>query len=84
MPLSCSHPFPHTTPREEPPMVTTMRSQSHPKPCKVCLHPERAGIDSSLAVGQAPRSIARRYSDLTRRVIARHRDECQAKPARAA
>jgi hypothetical protein len=46
------------------------------KPCAVCSHPERAGIDSSLTIGQAPRSIARRYADLTRRSIARHRDEC--------
>lgn len=50
---------------------------SSPKPkCRVCAHGERAGIDSSLTIGQAPRSIARRYTDLTRRSIARHRDEC--------
>jgi hypothetical protein len=56
-----------------------------PRPCPVCCHNERPLIDQALQeYRQAPRSIRRRYSDLTRRAIARHRDECLAKPAEAA
>jgi len=46
------------------------------KVCRVCAHGERTTIDGSISIGQAPRSIARRYSDLSRRAIAAHRDEC--------
>ncbi len=43
--------------------------------CPACGHPERAPVDKALAVGQAPRSIVRRYAGLTRKAVARHRDE---------
>ena len=43
--------------------------------CPACGHPERATVDKALAVGQAPRSIVRRYPGLTRKAVARHRDE---------
>jgi hypothetical protein len=39
---------------------------------------ERMLIDSSLVLGQALRSIARRYADLKRAHIARHREGCLA------
>lgn len=48
------------------------------KRCKACGHPERATIDRALAVGQAPRSVVRRYSGISRREIQKHRDECLA------
>ncbi len=50
-----------------------------PRVCRVCEHPERAVVERALALGQAPRSIRRRYSDLTRRAIQKHRDTCPAK-----
>ena len=53
-----------------------MRSPGYPKPCKVCSHPERATIDNALRIGQAPRSIIRRYAGLSRKAVTRHRDEC--------
>ncbi len=46
------------------------------KPCPVCSHLERATVDKALATGQAPRSIRRRYSGLSRKAIQRHRDVC--------
>jgi hypothetical protein len=46
------------------------------KPCPSCNHHERATIDQALAIGQAPRSIVRRYAGISRKAIARHRDEC--------
>ncbi len=46
------------------------------KPCPVCTHLDRGVIDRALAIGQAPRSIKRRYSDLSRKAIQRHRDRC--------
>lgn len=46
--------------------------------CKVCEHPERATIDKTLAVGQSPRSIIRRYAGLSRKAVQRHCDECRA------
>ncbi len=50
------------------------------KPCKACGHPDRGVIDRALALGQAPRSIVRRYSGIGRKEIQRHRDECLAAP----
>jgi hypothetical protein len=47
------------------------------KPCPACRHPERGLIDRALLEhGQAPRSITRRYRDLSRRAVERHRDGC--------
>lgn len=46
------------------------------KPCPACGHPEKAAIDNALRVGQAPRSIIRRYAGLSRRAVTRHRDGC--------
>jgi hypothetical protein len=46
------------------------------KPCPVCLHLERGVIDRALGIGQAPRSIVRRYAGLSRRAVQRHRDVC--------
>ena len=51
------------------------------KGCPVCEHPERGPIDGAMRrFGQAPRSVARRYSGtpINRRTLARHRDECLA------
>jgi hypothetical protein len=39
---------------------------------------EHALTDSSPVLGRAPRSIARRYADLKRAHIARHREGCLA------
>ena len=47
-----------------------------PKSCPACGHPERATIDNALAIGQAPRSIIRRYAGLSRKAVMRHRDGC--------
>jgi hypothetical protein len=44
------------------------------KPCVVCVHPERATVDRALGVGQAPRSIVRRYAGLSRKAVTRRRD----------
>ena len=55
-----------------------------PKPCRVCEHVERAVVERGLAVGQSPRSIQRRYSDLRRKAIEHHRDVCLAKEEHAA
>jgi hypothetical protein len=53
-----------------------------PKPCPACRHPERATIDKAiLEHGQAPRSIVRRYRDLSRLAVQRHRDGCLVRPA---
>jgi hypothetical protein len=46
------------------------------KACSVCNHPERAMINRALAIGQAPRSIIRRYAGLGRKAVQKHRDEC--------
>jgi hypothetical protein len=46
------------------------------KPCPACTHPERRTIDGALAIGQAPRSIIRRYAGLNRKAVQKHRDEC--------
>ncbi len=46
------------------------------KTCKACEHPDRAVIDRALAIGQAPRSIVRRYRYISRLEVQRHRDEC--------
>ncbi len=53
-----------------------MRRDQPAKGCPVCAHAERRLVELSLALGQAPRSIAHRDSDLSRARIARHRDEC--------
>jgi hypothetical protein len=45
------------------------------KPCPACEHVERATIDRALAIGQAPRSIVRRYAGLSRKAVQRHRGE---------
>ncbi len=44
--------------------------------CPACQHVERDTIDRALAMGQAPRSIIRRYAGLSRKALVRHRDEC--------
>ena len=46
------------------------------KPCPACAHAERATIDRALSLGQAPRSVVRRYAGLSRKAVQRHRDEC--------
>jgi hypothetical protein len=46
------------------------------KACPVCTHPERLTIDRALEMGQAPRSIIRRYANLGRKALTRHRDVC--------
>jgi hypothetical protein len=46
------------------------------KTCPVCSHRERPTVDRALAIGQSPRSIRRRYSDLSRKAIQRHRGKC--------
>jgi hypothetical protein len=33
-------------------------------------------INRALAIGQAPRSIIRRYAGLGRKAVQKHRDEC--------
>lgn len=43
--------------------------------CKVCRHRERNVLDEGLRAGWAPRSLVRRYSDVNRKALARHRDE---------
>ncbi len=45
-----------------------------PRPCQACVHPERKTIDRGLAIGQAPRSVVRRYRGLSRKAVQRHRD----------
>jgi hypothetical protein len=46
------------------------------KPCPACIHPERKTIDRALEIGQAPRSIVRRYAGLNRKALQKHGDEC--------
>ncbi len=47
------------------------------KTCKACSHPNRGVIDRALlGVGQSPRSIVRRYRDVSRLEVQRHRDTC--------
>jgi hypothetical protein len=54
-----------------------IRTVRREKPCKVCEHAERVRIDKALVViGQSPNSLSRRYSNLTRRALTRHRDVC--------
>ncbi len=53
-----------------------MRLTKRARPCRVCEHPERDLIDRALEGGQSPRSMARRYSQTTRKALTRHRDEC--------
>ncbi len=55
-------------------------SGAMPKPCAACSHPERATIDGALALGQAPRSVVRRYRGLNRKALGRHRDLCLGAP----
>ncbi len=45
------------------------------KRCPACEHPERRTIDNALAIGQAPRSVVRRYAGLSRKAVSLHRDE---------
>jgi hypothetical protein len=45
------------------------------KPCPACTHPERHVIDGALTLGQAPRSVVKRYAGLSRKAVQRHRDE---------
>ena len=51
-----------------------------PKSCPACEHVERATIDNALRIGQAPRSIIRRYAELSRKAVTRHRDGCLTRP----
>ena len=46
------------------------------KSCPACSHPERAMIDKALCIGQAPRSVVRRYAGLNRKALQKHRNEC--------
>ena len=48
------------------------------KPCRACAHQEHNVVDRALAVGQAPRSVVRRYAGLNRKALTRHRDVCLA------
>ena len=54
------------------------------KPCRVCAHLERAVVERGLGVGRSPRSIQRRYSDLSRKAIEHHSDVCLNREERAA
>ncbi len=45
--------------------------------CRVCHHPEAGRISKALIVArQSPRAVSRRYSDITRKDLAHHRDVC--------
>jgi hypothetical protein len=46
------------------------------KPCKACAHQEHNVVDRALAVGQAPRSVVRRYAGPNRKALTRPRDGC--------
>ena len=46
-----------------------------PRPCTVCIHPERAAIDRALVAGEAPFALARRYSSLSEPALRRHKGE---------
>lgn len=46
------------------------------KRCPACEHIERTTIDDALRIGQAPRSILRRYAGLSRKAVQKHRDRC--------
>ncbi len=57
-------------------MTATTERKPETRPCKACEHHDRRVIDNALAIGQSPRSIVRRYSNLARRDVQKHRDEC--------
>jgi hypothetical protein len=44
---------------------------------------DRPTIDQALGIGQAPRSIRRRYAGLNRKAIQRHRERCLGSEAAA-
>ena len=44
--------------------------------CPACRHPERRLLDALLRGGFAPRAIVGRVGAVSRRQLARHRDEC--------
>ncbi len=47
------------------------------KPCRICVHKERAFIDALLEQGDiAPRSMVKRIGGTTRKSLAYHRDTC--------
>jgi hypothetical protein len=48
------------------------------KPCKACAHQEHNVVDRALTVGQAPRTVVRRYAGLNRKALTRPRDGCLA------
>jgi len=44
-----------------------------PRPCSVCVHPEREAINESLVAGQALRNIAERFGSVSVTALHRHR-----------
>jgi hypothetical protein len=44
--------------------------------CKVCSHPLRKEIDRALARGASPAQLARKTLNLSKKQLARHRNEC--------
>ena len=66
------------TPRPNPSPQSSLKGRIE-KHCPVCEHPEKPVADRALGVDQSsPRSIKRRYCDLSRKTLARHRDVCLA------
>jgi hypothetical protein len=66
------------TPRPNPSPQSSLKARIE-KHCPVCEHPEKPVADRALGVDQSsPRSIKRRYCDLSRKALARHRDVCLA------
>ena len=62
------------TPRPNPSPQSSLKARIE-KHCPVCEHPEKPVADRALGVDQSsPRSIKRRYCDLSRKALARHRD----------
>jgi hypothetical protein len=68
--------FAYTKANPSPQSSLKARIEEH---CPVCEHPEKPVADRALGVAQSsPRSIKRRYCDLSRKALARHRDVCLA------
>jgi hypothetical protein len=66
------------TPRPNPLPQNSLKARIE-KHCPVCEHPEKTVADRALGVDQtSPRSIKRRYCDLSRKALARQRDVCLA------
>jgi hypothetical protein len=64
------------TPRPNPSPLSNLKARNE-EHCPVCEHPEKPVADRALGVDQSsPHSIKRRYCDLSRKTLARHRDVC--------